>query len=1123
MLFKHEPTPVVSAAHARSHTLSLLPPDITELFIIDCLNRLRMLMKKMNLCLFLMAGFLLLAGQLSAQDKKFEIKGKVTSNDNQPLEGVNVTVRGGQAGTATDKNGQYRILVESGKVTLGFSYIGYTSRQEAVNDRGTINVTLSAEVKEAEEVVVIGYQTIRRKNLLASVSSVSAKDLKDIPVNSAAEALNGRLAGVTASTAEGSPDAEVRVRIRGGMSITGDNSPLYIVDGVQVENGLSAISPQNIQTIDVLKDAAATAIYGARGANGVIVITTKSGKPGRLMVSYNGFVGIKKLANKLDVLSPYDYVIYQSERSRGSSTDSTNFTKNFGTTWDTLSNYKNVNSVDWQDEVLGRTGITQTHNISALGGNNKITYNFGYTYNNDKAIVLNSNYKRHLLNLKTDYKITKDIKLAVATRYTHTDVYGSGTSSDQGSAYNRLRNAVKYRPFLSATQLIEDADPLADPNVGNGLNLVNPISLANAEYRKKSTDVFNVTAALSYNITRNLSFKSTFGYDYNNFIDRQFSDSITPYSIIQGSRKPIAQLDTVTRNTITNSNVLTYSVSKWKGKHDFDFLVGEETYDLRTESHTQLIKLFPTFTAPADAFAKTGLGTSFTGYPKLGKSRYTSLSFFGRMNYTFENKYYLSFNVRSDGASKFAPGKQWGYFPSGSFAWRVKNEKFMENVKFISDLKFRAGFGTVGNNRINDYLFLTTFRNDGSYYYGINNQAVTAYYSAGLVNEALQWESTVNRNFGLDLGLIHDRLNLSVDYYDNSSRNLLLNVPIASTYGYATQLQNIGKTSNRGVEIQLNANIIRKADFSWNSNFNISFNKNKVVQLGQNQTLFYPAASWGVSGQPTDYIVRIGDPVGSMWGLVNDGFYKVSDFDYNTTTGVYTLKSGTVSDAGIIGTVQPGSVKFKDLNGDGVIDLDKDRKIIGNPTPKFTGGWNNQFTYKNWDMSVFVNFSYGNDIYNANKIEFTNGYTGNANLLGIMANRWKVITASGQTAQWVNSSNQVVGIAPDQLTALNANATIWQPIKGAGAFYPSSWAIEDGSFLRLNNITLGYSVPVTKLVKTKISKLRFYFTANNIAVLTGYSGYDPEVSVRNSPLTPGLDYSAYPKSRSYIFGVNATF
>jgi len=1060
--------------------------------------------------------------QLFAQGR--QITGTVTSSENkQPVQGATVTVKGTRTGTTTDAQGNFKLTIDSKATTLVISNASFSAYEVAIGSQSVINAELTPDVKSLEDVVVIGYQTVKRKDLLASVSSVGAKDLKDIPINSAAEALNGRLAGVTATTSEGSPDAEIRIRVRGGMSITGDNSPLYIVDGIQVENGLSTISPQDIQSIDVLKDAAATAIYGARGANGVIVITTKSGKPGKLIVSYNGYIGVKVLAKELKVLSPYEYVIYQSERWRGSSADSTSFAKNFGTTWDTLSNYKNVNAVDWQDQVFGNTGITTTHNISASGGTKKATYSFGYTYNNDKAIVINSDYKRHILNAKADYKITKNLKVGVSGRLTHQDVRGAGVSDAKGSSYNRLRNAVKYRPFLSANQDIDDVDPLADQNVGNGLNLYNPISLANSEYRKKTTDVYNVTAFLSYNIMKNLSFKSTFGYDYNKLTDLQFSDTITPYAIISGARLPIAGLDTTTKKTMTNSNVITYSVTGYKKKHDFSVLLGEETYDLRTEARSSLFKSFPAFTSYSTAFKQTNLGTSFTGYPKLGKSRYTSLSFFSRVSYAYREKYLFSFDVREDGASKFGPGHKWGTFPAGSVAWRLSKEKFMQNVNFINDLKFRAGFGTIGNNRIADYLYLTSFRNDGTYFYGLNNQAILAYYSNSLVNADLKWESTVNRNFGVDISMFKNKVSLSVDYYNNTSKDLLLNVPIASTYGYSTQLQNIGKTSNKGVEIQLNTTLRRTTDFSWNANFNISFNKNKIIALGKNQTSFFPAASWGVSGQPTDYIEKVGQPVGAMYGLVTAGFYKTDDFNWNPTTGVYTLKPGVPSNSSIIGTVMPGSIKFVDLNGDGVVDINNDRKIIGDPTPKFTGGLNQQLTYKNWDMSVFVNFSVGNDIYNANKIEFTNGYSTNSNLLAIMEKRFRTITASGQTAIYANSSSQAVGIAPDLLNELNKNATLWQPLKSAGAFYPHSWAIEDGSFLRINNISIGYTLPVKRLIGLKMSKLRFYFTGNNVATFTKYTGYDPEVSVRNSPLTPGLDYSAYPKSRSFIFGVNATF
>lgn len=1076
----------------------------------------------MNKLLLLLFSFFCISLTVTAQDKT--IKGKVLDEAGKPVAGVSVLAKGAAKGVQTDKEGNFSLTVKGNNpVVISFTSVGFGAKTVTSGPADNLSVQLTHEAVTQEDVVVIGYQTVKRKDVLASVSSVGAKDLKDIPINSAAEALNGRLAGVTATTSEGSPDATIRIRIRGGMSITQDNSPLYIVDGVQIENALNTLSPQDIQSIDVLKDASATAIYGARGANGVIVITTKSGKPGKLKLTYNGYVGIKFLAKKLKVMNPYDYVVYQSERARGSSADSLTFAKNFGTTWDTLANYQNVDVVNWQDEVFGRTGISNTHNINASGGSQAFTYNFGYTYNEDKAIVSNSEYHRHLLSLKGDYRVNRKLKMGLNIRVIKQEVLGAGVSDDKGSSYNRLRDAVKYRPFLSANQTVDDADPLADPNVGNGLNLVNPNQLASMEYRKKTTDAYNVTFNATYKILKNLSFTTTVGYNNNKYNDKQFSDSLTPYAIIQGARKPIVLLDTTTQNTLTNSNVLTYTVTGFRKKHDFSVLVGEESYDFRTTATNELFKSFPIYTTYNVAFEKVYLGTSFNGYPRLAQSRYTNLSVFARISYGFKDKYLFSANVRRDGASKFGPSNKWGTFPSFSVAWRVKKEKFLANVKFINDLKFRYGYGLLGNNRIPDYLYISTFSSNGTYYYGINNQSINAYYSSGLVNPNLKWESTENRNYGVDVTLFNKRIDLSVDLYNNTSRDLLLNVPIAPTYGYSSQLQNVGKTSNKGVELQLGAQIIRKRDITWNANFNIAFNKNKVLALGTSQTQFFPAASWGVSGQPADYIVRVGDPVGSMWGLVTDGFYQVSDFDYNTTTGVYTLKAGVPTDVGIIGPVGPGMIKFKDLNGDGVIDLVNDRKIIGNPNPKFTGGLNQQVTYKNWDLSAFVNFSYGNDVYNANKIEFTNGYTANSNMLKIMEGRWKVVTASGQSAQWI-SGNNVVGIAPDQLAALNANATIWQPIKSSGAFYPHSWAIEDGSFLRINNVTLGYTMPTKMIARLHMSKLRFYLTGNNLHVFTKYTGYDPEVNVRSSnPLTPGLDYSAYPKSRSFIFGINASF
>lgn len=1075
-------------------------------------------MKKLSVLLMLLVAGI----GLMAQSRV--IKGKVTDDKGEPLVGATVVAKGEKATTLTDATGAFSLsVVGKGNVSLTITFTGKRTFTVSTDGSAPVVVKMETDLSQLDDVVVIGYTSVRRKDVLASVASVGAKDIKDIPVNSAAEALNGRLAGVTATTAEGSPDADVRVRVRGGMSITGDNSPLYVIDGVQMENALNFIAPQDIKTIDVLKDAAATAIYGARGANGVIVITTKGGRTGKLKVTYNGFVGVRELASKLNVLDPYDFVIYQSERSRGNATDSVNFTKNFGTTWDTLKVYKSVPAVDWQDEVFGRTGVNTTHIISMDGGSKAFTYNVGYTYNYEKAIVLNSDYKRNLLNGRFDYRISNSLKLGASVRYNNQDVMGAGVSDDRGSAYTRLRNAVRNRPFLSENQEIDEGDPLADPNVGNGLFLTNPIALANAEFRQRTTNTLNGTAYLDYRIGKGFTFRSTFGYIKLDRRDLQFYDSISPLSVLNGAGNPVTRLDTTAQTTITNNNVLQYAYESNSRRHKIDVMVGQETYDLRTETRSHQYRDFPNFISPEDAFKNPSQGNSFAGFPTRRETRYTSLSFFGRVNYSYLDKYLFSFNMRRDGASKFGEENRWGNFPSVSLAWRVKREKFMRNVEWINDLKLRASIGTIGNNRIQDYLYITTFNNDGAYYYGVNNRIDYALYSASLVNPYLKWESTESRNLGLDATLFNQRLTLSVDVYDNRSRDLLLNVPVAPTFGYSTQIQNIGQTSNKGVEIQLNAALVKNnSGFNWNANFNISFNRNKILALGPGQEFFFAPPAWGVSGQPQDYIQKIGSPVGSVYGLVTDGIYEVSDFLYDAATMKYTLKPGIADNSSIIGVVQPGMIKYKDLNGDGKVDLNNDRQIIGNPTPDFTGGLNQTFSYKRWDASLFVNFSVGNDVYNANRIEFTNGYTNNANMLAEMGERWRIVTETGATAQWV-SGNSAYGLPPDQLRAINKDVRIWQPIRGNGAFYPHSWAIEDGSFLRINNLTIGYSIPPSNLKRMRMSMLRFYVTANNLHVFTNYTGYDPEVSVRTNPLTPNLDYSAYPKSRSFIFGINASF
>jgi TonB-linked SusC/RagA family outer membrane protein len=537
--------------------------------------------------------------------------------------------------------------------------------------------------------------------------------------------------------------------------------------------------------------------------------------------------------------------------------------------------------------------------------------------------------------------------------------------------------------------------------------------------------------------------------------------------------------------------------------------------DQRSRQNNLETRYFPSDITPEKALANMQLGSAPTGTTNP-PSVVTSFvepaaklaSFFGRVSYAYDDKYLFNFNLRSDRSSKFRSENASELFPSGSLAWRFSREKFMENVNWVSDAKLRFGYGSVGNNRIGNLLYEQLYGVTGQY--AFNHSIVPGFAPSALSNPNLIWEKNVTRNFGIDLSLFKNKVQLNIDIYKNSAKNLLLAVAIPPTTGYTSQLQNIGATSNRGIEIQLGATPVNKKNFSWNTNFNISFNKNRVESLGgpQSQTR---NSGWQGSDGVDDYLVEVGRPIGLMYGFVTDGFYKIEDFNYNSGTGAYTLKTGIAAN-GVYGAPQPGMLKWKDLNGDGVITPDGDRQVIGNANPDYIGGWTNQIAYKNFDLSVFVNFVIGNDIYNANKIEWTDGAFSNLNMLGIMNQRF------------TNINDQGIRITdPTELAKLNANATIWSPVR-VQRWWLHSWAIEDGSYLRFNNITLGYTLPKKVLDKVKISNVRIYGTVNNLATISDYTGYDPDVTARRSdPLTPGVDFAAYPRSRTWLIGVNVTF
>ena len=1050
-----------------------------------------------------------MALQSFVQAQTRQIKGKVKDDKGESLIGVAVSVKNGSQGTQTNVNGDFSISIPNGNVVLVFRYIGFKTQEVAITSQTIVNLTLETNSLDLQEVVAIGYATVNRSDLTGPVSSVGAKQLRDIPLSSAAEALTGRLAGVQVTTSEGSPGAEVQIRVRGGGSITQDNSPIYIVDGIQVENALSVLSPQDIQSVDVLKDASTTAIYGARGANGVVIITTKSGKPGKTVVSYNGSVGFRELSKKINVLNPYDFVLWQYERSRSSQTDIDNFARNYGSTFDTLSVYKDIPAVNWQEEVFGRSAFYQNHNVAISGGSESTTFNLSLTANDEQGLLLESGFKRYLANFRFDHKASSKLRVGLTARYLSQEVQGAGTTSNGTRTTNRLRHSIIYRPFeLANAPQIDQSD---EDYYLNSNQIQNPVNLTRAEYRNAPTTGTNISGYLSYQIVKGLTFKTTVGFDNTNVKQELFFSKITPTARNFGTL-PVASLAIQNNGTFNNSNTLQFVKNGIKKLHDIDLLIGQETYETLSKGSTVETRYFPADISAEKALSNLGLGSPPTGSIQPRPTSFENppnriLSFFGRANYSFNKKILASVAVRADRSTKFKYEKGLLVFPSGTVAYRFSNEKFMKNFKFINDAKVRVGYGVAGNNRIGDLLYQQLYGVTGEY--ALNHTVLPGFSPSALANEDLQWERSISQNIGLDLSFLNNRIQLTADAYLNTGNDLLLSAAIPPTTGYTSQLQNVGSTTNRGLEFQLNATAINTKNVNWTSSFNIAFNRNRVEDLGaiSQQTR---SAGWQGSDGADDYLVKVGQPIGLMYGFVTDGFYKVDDFNY--AAGIYTLKTGIANNTSLFGNPQPGTLKFKDVDGDGLVTLDKDRTVLGNANAKFTGGWNNQVSYKNFDMSVFVNFVVGNDVYNANRIEWTNGSFLNLNLLSEMKDRFTNINSTGQTVT-----------DPAALTALNANAKIWSPVRNQ-RYYLHSYAVEDGSFLRINNLTFGYTIPKTVLQKVKIANLRLYATVNNLATITKYSGFDPEISTRRSdPLTQGVDFAGYPRAKTWVFGTNISF
>lgn len=1029
-------------------------------------------------------------------------------SDGTPLIGVSVTIKDSKSGTSTDANGVYKISIPQKGGSLVFTYMGYKTKTVVVGDQNKVDVTLDEDVNTLQEVTVnVGYGVVKKKDLTGAVSSVSSEVIAAAPVSSALEAIQGRVAGISIASTEGSPDADLVVRVRGGGSITGDNSPLYIVDGFPVAS-IADIAPQDIESIDILKDASSTAIYGSRGANGVVLVSTKNSKTGKTAIAYNVFTGVRNLANKLDLLTPSDYVRWQYERSLLDNSPN-DYTQYFGNYQD-IDLYDNVPANDWQEIIFGRTGTTFNQNINISGGGDKTKYSLSHTFVKDKAIMQLSGFERQNVNFKINHKLYDKLTLDFGLRYSNTKIKGGGANeqNEVSSADSRLKNAMLYPSFpvpgLTTTTETDDE-----------FNLYNPmIAISdNDQYIQRKT--YNINGAINYDIIDNLRLRSEVGYDgYRNDQDRFYGT--TTYYVrnvpsAENQNLPAIILANTNRNSFRNANTLNYSFGKILGKdHNLNALIGQEFIKTENGILTSVVHGFPKSFGFQDARVLSTQGkansvdNNFSPDDKL-------LSFFGRANYDYQGKYLFSAAFRADGSSKFSPGNQWGYFPAFSAAWRISQEKFMSGTKsWITDLKIRASYGSVGNNNIPPGQMNQTFQNSvTTWVNGFNN-----YWAASktMANPDLKWETTVTNNIGIDFTLLDSKLSGTVDLYRNRTKDLLLQFPVAGT-GYDFQYRNIGETQNKGLELSLNWTAIKKTNFDLSFSGNINFNRNRVVSLGSIKNI-NGSSGWASTEIGVDYLVEEGAPLGRIYGYRNAGRYEVSDFTgYNAATGNWTLKPGIVDGTSFLGTIRPGTMKIEDLSGDGKIDL-SDRTVIGNANPLHTGGFSVNSRIYGFDIGAYFNWSYGNDIYNANKIEYTStSKYSSRNMIDIMAsgNRWNNLRADG-----------TISNDPAELAAMNAGTTLWSPYMKT--FVLSDWAVEDGSFLRLSTITLGYTLPEKIASKLKMKKLRIYASGYNLWLLTDYTGFDPEVSTRRrTNLTPGVDYSAYPKSKSFVFGLNVNF
>ena len=1097
----------------------------------------------------LIALMVILAGaQLYAQ----KVTGKVVDETNAPIPGVNVVVKGTTNGVITNSDGTYSIVpADVQKDVLTFSFIGFETKEVKINAQTVINVQLGSSTLEIEEVVAVGYGTMKKRDVTGSVASVSGEQLSSIPVANVAMALQGRLPGVNVTSQDGRPDAEISIRVRGGGSISQSNEPLVLIDGIP--GNMSLIPSEMIESVDVLKDASSTAIFGARGANGVILITTKKGKEGAVSVSYSGYSKFNTPTGYLETLNPYDYLT-----SRWGLLDvyfgttyTTPFQKLFGIGANTGSNsagieaYKNVSAYNLQEEVY-KSSFSHNHDLTVTGGTDKTKVLFAVNYMDEDGMKLNSYAKRATASFKLDQKISKSLDFNLDVRYTDRESMGNeGTINGYGSA---LSGSYRFRPF-ALENIKGDQSFLDDASLGEEAfvmdDMYNPVKVIKDRENITWNQSILGTSGLNWKIIKGLNYRTEMTLS-RNYSQNKIWRGPTPSSFNEenylngdGTFKWAGDADYRKNDSwgMRWANTLGYELTL-KEIHRVNVLIGQEITNSGGTNMRISGRKFPNNFTRDNAFAMISqYGSDLviaTGVSTPSRIQ----SYFGRANYSLLDKYMVAATFRADGSSNFSPEHRWGYFPAASVAWRISEESFLTDTNWLDDLKLRVSYGEVGNDAISadQWSQLWTSESDTRWQYGLNQVLQPSYdlASSQMANRDLKWETTITRNVGVDFALFNNRLRGTVDVYKNTTKDLLMLADIPSITGFTSSYANIGQTSNKGVELSLSGVVFKNQDWNITAGANINFNRGNIDELAEGLQSAY-GTQFLQSGIPnSDYRLLEGSPVGIVMGYKMDGkgYYTPDDFSFDTTTGMYTLNAG-VADlskafvsyrGGLVPGAQqayPGLPKFVDALEDGVID-EKDFVEIGNMNAKHTGGFNINANYKNFDLGMYFNWSYGNDIYNANKLAtLFNGNKGG----GLYGNKLAIVKDS-YTLFEIQNGNLIELTTPEKLNAANVNATLPSTYLQQG--YVSDIGIEDGSYLRLNTLTLGYTLPKQLLNKVKASNIRLYGAIYNVFTLTGYSGLDPEVNTNDNMNnarypTPGLDWGTYPRARQFVIGLNATF